>query len=146
MKKLLFTMFMLVPMTLWAQDNTWEKPEVDEQEEVAKAKVNPDAKYLRGAVPVVNGKVLFSTHIDAPGKTAAQIYDILHQYMEKMTKEKNQLENSKLVTEDTQNHELVASFEEYRRLHGPLESLQQLSLLPDFPSEAIQRLEPYVEF
>ena len=113
MKKLLFTMFMLVPMTLWAQDNTWEKPEVDEQEEVAKAKVNPDAKYLRGAVPVVNGKVLFSTHIDAPGKTAAQIYDILHQYMEKMTKEKNQLENSKLVTEDTQNHELVASFEEW---------------------------------
>jgi colicin import membrane protein len=86
---------------------------VDEQEEVAKAKVNHDAKYLRGAVPVVNGKVLFSTHIDAPGKTAAQIYDILHQYMVKMTKEKNQLENSKLVTEDTQNHELVASFEEW---------------------------------
>ena len=30
-----------------------------------------------------------------------------------MTKEKNQLENSKLVTEDTQKHELVASFEEW---------------------------------
>lgn len=113
MKKILFTMFMLVPMTLWAQDNTWERPEVDEQEEMAKAKVNPDAKYLRGAVPEVNGKVVFTKHIDAPGKTAAQIYDILHQYMEKMTKEKNQLENSKVVTEDTQNHVLVASYEEW---------------------------------
>ncbi len=35
---------------------------------------------------------------------------------------------------------------DYRRLHGPLKSLQQLRLLKDFPPEAIARLEPYVEF
>lgn len=104
---------MLVPMTLWAQDNTWERPEVDEQAEAAKAKENPDAKYLKGAVPEVNGKVVFTKHINAPAKSAAQIYDILHQYLQKMVKEKNQLENSKLITEDTQKHELVASFEEW---------------------------------
>lgn len=104
---------MLVPMTLWAQDNTWERPEVDEQAEAAKAKENPDAKYLKGAVLEVNGKVVFTKHINAPGKSAAQIYDILHQYLQKMVKEKNQLENSKLITEDTQKHELVASFEEW---------------------------------
>ena len=104
---------MLVPMTMWAQDNTWERPEVDEQTEAAKAKENPDAKYLKGAVPEVNGKVVFTKHINAPGKSAAQIYDILHQYLQKMVKEKNQLENSKLITEDTQKHELVASFEEW---------------------------------
>ena len=113
MKKLFFTLLMLVPMTLWAQDNTWERPEVDEQTEAAKAKENPDAKYLKGAVPEVNGKVVFTKHINAPGKSAAQIYDILHQYLQKMVKEKNQLENSKLITEDTQKHELVASFEEW---------------------------------
>ena len=113
MKKLFFTLLMLVPMTLWAQDNTWERPEVDEQAEAAKAKENPDAKYLKGAVPEVNGKVVFTKHINAPGKSAAQIYDILHQYLQKMVKEKNQLENSKLITEDTQKHELVASFEEW---------------------------------
>ena len=113
MKKLFFTLLMLVPMTLWAQDNTWERPEVDEQAEAAKAKENPDAKYLKGAVPEVNGKVVFTKHINAPGKAAAQIYDILHQYLQKMVKEKNQLENSKLITEDTQKHELVASFEEW---------------------------------
>ena len=104
---------MLVPMTLWAQDNTWERPEVDEQAEAAKAKENVNAKYLRGAVPEVDGRVVFTKHIEAPGKSASQIYDILHQYLQKMTKEKNQLENSKLVTEDTQKHELVASFEEW---------------------------------
>lgn len=32
------------------------------------------------------------------------------------------------------------------RLHGPLHSLQQLALLPDFPDEAIARLEPYIEY
>lgn len=113
MKQLFFTLLMLVPMTLWAQDNTWERPEVDEQAEAAKAKENVNAKYLRGAVPEVDGRVVFTKHIEAPGKSASQIYDILHQYLQKMTKEKNQLENSKLVTEDTQKHELVACFEEW---------------------------------
>ena len=35
---------------------------------------------------------------------------------------------------------------DFRRLHGRLESLQQLKLLPDFTPEAIERLEPYVEY
>ena len=35
---------------------------------------------------------------------------------------------------------------DYRRLHGPLRSLQDLRLSKDFPPEAIKRLEPYVDF
>ena len=35
---------------------------------------------------------------------------------------------------------------EYRRLHGPINSLDDLRLLPDFTPEAISRLLPYVEF
>ena len=35
---------------------------------------------------------------------------------------------------------------DYRRLKGPLHSLDDLSLLPDFPPEAIARLSHYVEF
>lgn len=35
---------------------------------------------------------------------------------------------------------------DYRRLKGPLESLDQLKLLKDFPPEALERLAPYVEF
>ena len=99
---------------MWAQDNTWERPEVEEQEAKQKMeKVNPNQKYLRGAVPMVNGLVVFTKHIDAPGKSATQIYDILHAYMTKMTKEKNQLESTKLVKEDAAAHIVAGWFEEW---------------------------------
>ena len=35
---------------------------------------------------------------------------------------------------------------DFRRLHGRIENLQQLSLSKDFPPEAIERLLPYVEY
>ena len=35
---------------------------------------------------------------------------------------------------------------DYRRLHGPIKSLQDLRLSKDFPPEVITRLEPYVEY
>ena len=35
---------------------------------------------------------------------------------------------------------------DFRRLHGRIESLRQLALDRDFPPEAIERLEPYVEY
>lgn len=35
---------------------------------------------------------------------------------------------------------------DYRRLHGPLKSLDDLRLSKDFPPEAIERLKPYVEY
>ena len=35
---------------------------------------------------------------------------------------------------------------DYRRLHGPLNSLQDLRLSKDFPPEVIERLTPYVEY
>lgn len=35
---------------------------------------------------------------------------------------------------------------EYRRLHGPLHSLEELRFSPDFPPAQIERLQPYVTF
>lgn len=35
---------------------------------------------------------------------------------------------------------------EYRRLHGPLHSLEELRFSPDFPPAQIERLKPYVSF
>lgn len=35
---------------------------------------------------------------------------------------------------------------DYRRLHGPLKSLDDLRLSKDFPQDAIDRLTPYVEY
>jgi len=113
MRKLIITILALAPMALWAQDNTWERPEEEQQEEVAAQKVNPDAKYLRGAVPEVDGKVVFSKHIDAPGKSAADIFAIVKGYMEKMLKEKNQLEVSKIIEADAASNTITAFYEEW---------------------------------
>ncbi|MBQ7419790.1 MAG: DUF4468 domain-containing protein [Prevotella sp.] len=101
-----------IPMTGIAQ-NTWEQPE--KKEEVAKVEVvkpNPDQKYLNGAVPEVNGKVVFSKTFEAPGKTAFDIYNILGKFFQDMTHESNQL-NSMLVKADTTDYELGASYEEW---------------------------------
>ena len=113
MRKFIITLLALAPLAMWAQDNTWERPEEEQQEEVAAQKVNPDAKYLRGAVPEVDGKVVFSKHIDAPGKSAADIFAIVKGYMEKMLKEKNQLEVSKIIEADAASNTITAFYEEW---------------------------------
>ena len=111
MKKILMFLLALVPVTMWAQDNTWERPE-EEEEEVKEQKVNPDAKYLRGAVPEVDGKVVFSKTIEVPGKSAADIFHTIRAYLQKMGREKNQI-NNQLVVNDSVNYEVGANFEEW---------------------------------
>ena len=44
------------------------------------------------------------------------------------------------------NYYQAKAIVDYRRLHGPLRSLQDLRLSKDFPPEQIARLEPYVEY
>jgi colicin import membrane protein len=112
MKKFLIMLLAALPISMWAQENNWEIAEEEQQEVVKPEKVNPDEKYLRGAVPLVDGKVVFSKTIEAPGKSADQIYTILHDYIEKMTKASYQI-HSLFVVEDTENHKIGATFEEW---------------------------------
>lgn len=106
MKKLIFAMMMCLPMGLSAQ-NTWEMPEEKEQA------ANPDQKYLAGAVPEVDGKVVFHTVIDAPRKSAEQVQNIVRQYMQKMVTEKNQFEQSRIVLDDSVKHQIVGYYQEW---------------------------------
>lgn len=109
MKKLLIAILMLMPIMAAAQDNTWEKIE---QEPVEKE--NPDAKYLvENAVPEVDGKVCWTIDINAPGKSAREIYDILLKQLTKMTTEPNQIANSIVAVQDTVNMELGAVYHEW---------------------------------
>lgn len=107
MKKIIILLMMCLPVAVMAQ-NTWELPETESGE-----KTNPDAKYLTGAVPVVDGKVTFETTIEAPGKTAKQIYDIMLEYLRGMTKEENQFEQSRIAIADSVENEIVASYMEW---------------------------------
>lgn len=106
MKKLLIAMLLSLPLTMVAQ-NTWEMPKANGQA------VNPDQKYLVGAVPMVDGKVVFNTVVEAPGKSAAQIYAIVRQYLQSMTKEANQFEQSRIILNDSVNYEVAGSYQEW---------------------------------
>ena len=89
MRKFFFAILMALPLMAAAQDNTWERIE-QEPEEVQAA-----------------------TSISAPGKSAQQIYDILHKQLEKMIKEPNQIEGSAIIVDDTEKHEMGAVFHEW---------------------------------
>ena len=84
MKKIIFAMMLIFPMMGMAQ-NTWEAPQNKDKQTKTKTTERTslfekttkviDAKYLAGAVPVVNGNVVFTLDKDVPGMTADQIYD-----------------------------------------------------------------------
>ena len=105
-KKLFIAMMMCLPLSTMAQ-NTWEKPEA------SASNANPDKKYLVGAVPVVDGKVVFHTVVNAPGKSASQVYDIVKAYLVKMTKEENQFEQSRIILDDSVRYEVAGSYQEW---------------------------------
>lgn len=124
MKKLFIAILMAMPLIASAQDNTWERIE---QAQIVKE--NPDAKYLvDGAVPVVDGVVCWQTTINAPGKTAKQIYDILYKQMDKMVNEPNQIANSAIVQDDKEKHELGAIFHEWLVFKNSTLSLDRTQL------------------
>lgn len=60
-----------------------------------------------------------------------------------------QLNVNRLSLDELRRHPYINYYQakaiiDYRRQHGPIHSLSDLRLLPDFPAEAIKRLEPYV--
>lgn len=105
MKKLLFAILMCLPMAVTAQ-NTWEMPEQNTAS-------NPDQKYLVGAVPVVDGKVTFQTTVAAPGKSVGEVAAIIRKYLQKMTTEPGQFEQSRIVIDDSVHHEIAGSYQEW---------------------------------
>lgn len=58
----------------------------------------------------------------------------------------NRLSLSELKRHPYINYYQAKAIVDYRRLHGHIDDLRQLSLSKDFPPEAIKRLEPYVEY
>lgn len=61
----------------------------------------------------------------------------------------HQLNVNRLSLDELRRHPYINYYQakaiiDYRRQHGPIHSLSDLRLLPDFPAEAIKRLEPYV--
>ena len=63
----------------------------------------------------------------------------------------HKLNINRLSLNDLRRHPYINFYQaraitDYRRLHGPIHSLDDLRLSKDFPPEAIERLKPYVEY
>ncbi|MBR0166968.1 MAG: helix-hairpin-helix domain-containing protein [Prevotella sp.] len=58
----------------------------------------------------------------------------------------NQLSLNELKRHPYINYYQARAITDYRRLHGPIQSLDDLRLSKDFPPEAIDRLKPYVAY
>lgn len=111
MRKVYAFIMMCLPLAAIAQ-NDWEVPDAptSRTEEI---KINPDQKYLAGAVPVVDGKVTFEQTFNAPGKSSDEIYATMLDFIERMTKGGNQFEQSSVVVQDKEKHQIVADFLEW---------------------------------
>ncbi len=93
--------------------NEWEEMDKQQEEKEAVVKVNPDEKYLGGAVPMVDGRVTFSTVIEVPGKSASQIYSSIKGYMERLTRLPNQLEHSVIAIADSVQGLVCGNYQEW---------------------------------
>lgn len=90
MKQFLWTLF-LIPGLAFAQE---------------------DAKYMRGAVPEKDGKVVFSRELNLPGQSQEQIYRTLKQWAENYFVPKEQFQ-SRVLYSNPEEGQIVAQGQEY---------------------------------
>jgi colicin import membrane protein len=95
-----------------ANVNKWEKRNTATTTTTATT-ADPNAKYLEGAVPEVNGQVEWTLSLSVPGKSAEQIYDELGQLLNDMTKEKGQMEQSRIALAEDDKHAIACRFQEW---------------------------------
>ncbi|MDO4160233.1 MAG: DUF4468 domain-containing protein [Prevotellaceae bacterium] len=117
MKRILLLVMCAISFTAYAQ-NVWEKPEntskkANNVEKEKEEKPNPDAKYLAGAVPEVDGRVEWSVDMDVPGKSAEEIYNTVLDCLTDLTNTDNQLEGSQVALVNKQEHIIVANIREW---------------------------------
>ncbi len=72
-----------------------------------------DSKYLAGAVPEVNGQVLFQQTFAVKDKNQQEIYGVMKDFLGKMMKEEIQMSGTKMAMEDPAKGVLVGRFEEW---------------------------------
>lgn len=72
-----------------------------------------DKPYLEGAVPKVEGKVVFSRTINIPNKSSNEIYDKTYQYLEQITKSNTSLPGSRIVIVNKKLHIIAATLNEW---------------------------------
>ena len=70
-----------------------------------------DSKYLAGAVPEVDGKVVFTKEFDLPGLDRNSVYDHIYNWLDGRMKANNN--TSRIVYAEKEKWQIVAAVEEY---------------------------------
>lgn len=90
-----------------------KKVETESPKLASGVKLKADPKYLEGAVTLNDdGKVEFTMETDANGKPAAQIYDIVYNYMSGLTQDKNNIA-SRVALVNPQEHVIANTMDEW---------------------------------
>ncbi len=78
---------------------------------VVRAQERDDSKYLAGAVPERDGKVVFSKEFSIPGMSQDEVYERIFHWMEMRLKSNGN--NSRIVFTDKDNGQIVGTGEEW---------------------------------
>lgn len=107
------------PATTASQGSGWVIPTATKKEtpkpaaQVNGAKLKEDPKYLEGAITFdEQGKIVFDTEIEAPGKSAAQLYDLVFDYMSGLTQDKES-KASRMALVNKDEHIIVNTIDEW---------------------------------
>ena len=107
------------PATTASQGSGWVIPTATKKEtpkpaaQVNGAKLKEDPKYLEGAITFdEQGKIVFDTGIEAPGKSAAQLYDLVFDYMSGLTQDKES-KASRMALVNKDEHIIVNTMDEW---------------------------------
>jgi len=101
----------------------WEVPVDNQTKTVVKQEVkkkmkhvekvdSADLPYLKGAVPEIDGKVVFTLDRDVPGMSADSIYNRVYAYMETLTRQPNQHDISRIALVNKSRHIIAARMKE----------------------------------
>lgn len=107
------------PATTASQGSGWVIPTATKKEtpkpaaQVNGAKLKEAPKYLEGAITFdEQGKIVFETEIEAPGKSAAQLYDLVFDYMSGLTQDKES-KASRMALVNKDEHIIVNTMDEW---------------------------------
>ena len=146
MKKIIIALLMCCPLMCAAQSE-WEAPvtkknnEAKEVKDTAKKSNKADSKdatlavkdikdwkYIqKGAVPEVDGKVVFTHDIDVNGKSAQQIYDIVYTTLDSLTTKPEQI-NSSIALINRKAFSIVARYQEWLEFSKSFISLDRTKM------------------
>ena len=107
------------PATTASQGSGWVIPTATKKEtpepaaQVNGAKLKEDPKYLEGAITFdEQGKIVFDTEIEAPGKSAAQLYNLVFDYMSGLTQDKES-KASRMALVNKDEHIIANTMDEW---------------------------------